>query len=55
MLQGYLFYFLVVDKYQDFFPNNLSKMPPQREVEFRMDLVLDTQPISIRAYWMASV
>ena len=36
----------IVYEFVDVFPNELPGLPPQREVEFSIDLVPDTQPIS---------
>ena len=46
---------LVVRKFPDVLSTKLSGMPPEREIEFCMDLILDTQPISMPPYRMASV
>ena len=35
------------------FPEDLSGVPPEREINFGIDLLLDTQPISILPYRMA--
>ena len=43
----------VVCEYPDVFPNELPGIPPDREVEFGIDLLLGTQPISIPPYRMA--
>ena len=40
-------------KYPDVFPEELSGLPPDRDVEFRIDLVLGTAPVSKRPYRMA--
>ncbi|WVZ84731.1 hypothetical protein U9M48_031723 [Paspalum notatum var. saurae] len=39
--------------YPDVFPEKLSRLPPDREVEFRIDLVPGTAPVSKRPYRMA--
>ena len=44
---------LVVCEYPDVFPEELPGIPPDREVEFDIDLLLGTQPISIPPYRMA--
>ncbi|KAF3615913.1 hypothetical protein FXO37_35308 [Capsicum annuum] len=44
---------LVVNKYSDVFPEDLPGIPPKREIDFNIDLLLDTQPISIPPYKMA--
>ena len=35
------------------FLENLPGIPPEREIDFRIDLLSDTQPISIPPYKMA--
>ncbi|XP_070017049.1 uncharacterized protein [Nicotiana sylvestris] len=43
----------VVRNFPDIFPAKLSGMPPDRDIDFGIDLVLGTQPISISLYRMA--
>ena len=43
----------VVFEYLDVFPKELPRLPPIREVEFTIDLVSGTSPISIAPYRMA--
>ncbi|MCF7184024.1 hypothetical protein L3H42_11035, partial [Corynebacterium sp. MC-13] len=43
----------VVNEFPDVFPDELPGLPPEREVEFAIDLLPDTQPISIPPYRMA--
>ncbi|KAG8501385.1 hypothetical protein CXB51_003461 [Gossypium anomalum] len=43
----------VVCEYSDVFPEELPGLPPVREVEFRIELVPGTTPISIAPYRMA--
>jgi hypothetical protein len=43
---------LVVREYVDVFPEELPDMPPEREVEFSIDLVPGTAPIAKRPYRM---
>ncbi|WVZ58484.1 hypothetical protein U9M48_008756 [Paspalum notatum var. saurae] len=40
----------VVCDYPDVFPDELPGMPPKREVEFRIDLIPGTRPVSIAPY-----
>jgi hypothetical protein len=40
----------VVSKFLDVFPKDLPGMPPERKVEFAIELILGTAPISKRAY-----
>ncbi|KAH0669077.1 hypothetical protein KY289_023570 [Solanum tuberosum] len=43
----------VVNEFLDVFPNDLPGVPPEREIDFGIDLLPDTQPISIPPYRMA--
>ncbi|WMV41180.1 hypothetical protein MTR67_034565, partial [Solanum verrucosum] len=43
----------VVKHFPEVFPNDLPGIPPEREIDFGIDLLLDTQPISIPPYRMA--
>ena len=43
----------VVNEFFDAFLGDLPGIPPDREIEFRIDLLPDTQPISISPYRMA--
>ena len=43
---------LVVCEYSDVFPDDLPGMPPDREVEFAIELQPGTAPISRRPYRM---
>ena len=43
----------VVCEFPEVFPEDLPKVPPEREINFEIDLLPDTQPISIPAYRMA--
>jgi hypothetical protein len=40
----------VVSKFLDVFPKDLPGMPPERKVEFAIELLPSTSPISKRAY-----
>ena len=64
--QGYLAYVLetgkegtlvdeipVVREFLDVFPDDIAGLPPDREVEFTIDLISRTEPISIPPYRMA--
>jgi hypothetical protein len=44
---------LVVEEFMDVFPEELPGMPPEREVEFYIDLLPCTAPIAKRPYRMA--
>jgi hypothetical protein len=46
---------MLVNEYQDVFPAELTSLPPSREVEFTIDLVSGTEPVSRTAYRMAPV
>jgi hypothetical protein len=43
---------LVVCEFPDVFPNELSDLPPDRDVEFKIELVSGTSPISRKPYRM---
>ncbi|XP_070005153.1 uncharacterized protein [Nicotiana sylvestris] len=43
----------VVREFVDVFPSNLPGMPPDRDIDFCIDLAPGTQPISIQPYRMA--
>ena len=43
----------VVNEFPDVFPEELPGLPPEREIEFTIDVLPDTQPISIPPYRMA--
>ena len=45
----------VVCKYEDVFPDELSRLPPYRVVDFCIELHLGTSPISMTSHWMAPV
>jgi hypothetical protein len=42
----------VVNKYPDVFPDDLPGMPPDRDIEFNIELLPGTTPISKRPYRM---
>ncbi|GKA79103.1 putative reverse transcriptase domain-containing protein [Tanacetum coccineum] len=43
----------VVRKFEDMFPEDLSRLPPQRQVDFRIDLVPRATPITKSPYRLA--
>ena len=43
----------IVKEFPDVFPDDISSLPPDREVEFTIELILGTEPISIPPYRMA--
>jgi hypothetical protein len=45
----------VVEEFMDVFPEELPGMPPEREVEFYIDLIPRTAPIAKRPYRMAPI
>ncbi|MCI55218.1 cellular nucleic acid-binding protein, partial [Trifolium medium] len=45
---------LVVCEFPDVFPGDVSDVPPEREVEFTIDLVPGTSPISMAPYRMSA-
>ena len=44
----------VVREFPDVFPDDIAGLHPKKEVEFTIDLILGTEPISIPSYRMAS-
>jgi hypothetical protein len=42
-----------VSEFPDVFPEELPGMPPERKVEFSIELIPGTAPISKRAYWVS--
>ena len=44
---------LVISDFPNVFPDELLRLPPQREIEFKIDLYPGTEPISIAPYRMA--
>jgi hypothetical protein len=40
----------VVSEFQDVFPEDLPGMPPDRDIEFSIELITGTAPISKRPY-----
>ena len=45
----------VVREFPDVFSDDITGLPPEREVEFTIDLIPGTEPISIPPYRMAPV
>ena len=45
---------LIVKEYPNVFPDELITLPPKREIEFKIDLLPRTAPISKTPYWMVS-
>ena len=43
----------VMNKFQDVFPDHFPEVPPPRDIDFGIDLELDTKPIPIPPYKMA--
>jgi len=43
----------VVQEFMDVFPDEIPGLPPKREIEFAIDLILGTCPMSITPYRMA--
>ena len=43
----------VACEFPDIFPYELPSLPPHREIEFCIDMVSDTTPISMSLYRMA--
>ncbi|GAU25208.1 hypothetical protein TSUD_151080 [Trifolium subterraneum] len=44
----------VISEFSDVFPEDISDLPPEREVEFSIDLVPGTSPISMAPYRMSA-
>jgi len=44
----------VVQEFPEVFPDDITDLPPEREVEFAINLVLRTSPISIAPYQMSA-
>ena len=45
----------VVSEFPDVFPDDLPGMPPERDIEFSIDLLPGTAPIAKRPYHMAPI
>ncbi|PBO41484.1 hypothetical protein CKX42_26525, partial [Escherichia coli] len=43
----------IVREFPEVFPDDLPKVPPEREIDFGIDIIPDTRPISIPPYRMA--
>ncbi|GAU29982.1 hypothetical protein TSUD_360970 [Trifolium subterraneum] len=43
----------IVREYMDVFPEEINSLPPEREIEFSIDLVPGSQPISVAPYRMS--
>ena len=43
----------IVCEFQEVFPEDITSLPPEREVEFSIDLIPGTAPISVSPYRMA--
>ena len=43
----------IVREFPEVFPDDLPGIPPEREIDFGIDLIPDTRPISIPPYRMA--
>ncbi|GAU40284.1 hypothetical protein TSUD_60750 [Trifolium subterraneum] len=43
----------IVREYLDVFPEEINSLPPEREIEFSIDLVSGSQPISVAPYRMS--
>ena len=44
----------IVKDFSEVFPHELPRIPPECEIDFGIDLMSDTKPISIPLYRMAS-
>jgi hypothetical protein len=45
----------ILSEFQDVFPNELPRLPPERELDFTIDLKLGAKPISKTPYWMTAL
>ncbi|GAU39338.1 hypothetical protein TSUD_60890 [Trifolium subterraneum] len=45
----------IVREYLDVFPEEINSLPPEREIEFSIDLVPGSQPISVAPYRMSPI
>ena len=45
----------IVNEFPEIFPNDLPRVPLEREIDFGIYIILDTRPISIPPYRMAPV
>ena len=43
----------IVNEFQKVFPKDVPEVPPERKIDFGIDLIPDTQPIYIPSYRMA--
>jgi len=43
----------IVNEYLDVFPSDITSLPPEREIEFSIDLILGAEPVSIAPYRMS--
>ncbi|KAK2449583.1 hypothetical protein QL285_008768 [Trifolium repens] len=43
----------IVNEYTDVFPEDVMSLPPEREIEFSIDLIPGSQPISVAPYRMS--
>jgi len=43
----------IVNEYLDVFPSDITSLPPEREVEFSIDLIPGAEPVSIEPYRMS--
>ncbi|KAH0720184.1 hypothetical protein KY290_005094 [Solanum tuberosum] len=46
-------YVLLVNEFPEVFPEDIPRVPPEREIDFGIDILPDTQPISISPYRMS--
>src|ERR1043165_5581242 len=44
----------VVNEFPEVFPEDVSELPPEREVEFTIDLIPGTSPVSMAPYRMSA-
>ena len=46
--------YTVLSEFKDVFPNELPGLPPERELDFTIELKPDAEPISKTLYWMTA-
>ena len=44
----------VVHEFAEVFPDDIIDVPPEREVEISIDLILGTKSVSMAPYWMSA-
>jgi hypothetical protein len=47
--------YLVLSEFKDVFPNELLGLPPERDLDFTIEMKLGGEPISKTLYWMTAL